>query len=777
MRKPNFSKEGMSRFFLYHSEKLILGISLVLLGLFFYMGFSSQPGVDTTPTQLKQTSDQANQYINQPNWGIVVPFRKTEPLAADAPKVETGDYLFGVISGVKCPTMEARTDPNLLPPTELLARSIVAPVLLSPPRGVDLKVDPISRLPLAASNMGIGLEGEFGQAFDDFGEFDEGVGGRPPRRPKTPKVTEAEVPKIDAGDRLLPIHTYHMLGLQPQKYNFRPETEKSFVMNVVVVAGLVNIQQQAAEYEKSFASSVGFFPERDRPEYQYFQVQRRENTYTDWSDITDAVTLSQPAFHPTALPKMPGALFTSAPEYISPDFYDPMLTSPIPPISRVDYRSYVTHPKIENRKFDALFGNDGDVSGARLRPDFEQFENPRGVRPGRPGPGGMARPGVRGMRQDFGDGGALEEELPPVRLGSDVTNYERALIYPNPAAQYKLFRFFDLAAKPGKTYQYRMRIWLNDPNHEPTEEELKKVGDQGLATADERTGTDRSAMLARGQRAGLDFANRGQNPDDEFGLNPDSDEIYQKITITNKMKDIKVRNRLLQSRSVPDPKDRRRSEFYITEFYSDDQGAEVKEEILIPKSRPDLQFSRPTPWSAVVEVTVKAPASEVLAGGIRPARTTRVANVELPEGEPTAEVVPVVWSPKYGTELSVRKQALRADSLDYNANIHILNSVTWDVHVFDNAPIISKTVVVDMMGGEELTLPKEELMRHNLPAEILVMNEDGSFHVSNDMNDKGRLKRTLFLPDDTASVGGDRALRDRQKRMEEEQKKGGGFGF
>ena len=64
------------------------------------------------------------------------------------------------------------------------------------------------------------------------------------------------------------------------------------------------------------------------------------------------------------------------------------------------------------------------------------------------------------------------------------------------------------------------------------------------------------------------------------------------------------------------------------------------------------------------------------------------------------------------------------------------------------------------MGGEELDLPRQELMRHHLPSEVLIMNADGTFEIANDMDQKTQYQQLLLLPDESTEVGRRRRQRD-----------------
>jgi len=70
--------------------------------------------------------------------------------------------------------------------------------------------------------------------------------------------------------------------------------------------------------------------------------------------------------------------------------------------------------------------------------------------------------------------------------------------------------------------------------------------------------------------------------------------------------------------------------------------------------------------------------------------------------------------------------------------------------------------LVDVMGGDELPLPRAEKMRHNLASEILVMDSSGKFAISNDIDERTTYRNLLLLPDESQTVG--RVKRPKKKK-------------
>ena len=117
----------------------------------------------------------------------------------------------------------------------------------------------------------------------------------------------------------------------------------------MAIFGLVEIKNQWAEYDKVLQDSAAFYPARDKPVYQYVEVQRREKGQGDdaWIDVTKKSRSIARKLFPSSVAQY------GAPEIIHADYYDTVLTGKIPPISMVDYRKMANHPngKVTLRTF------------------------------------------------------------------------------------------------------------------------------------------------------------------------------------------------------------------------------------------------------------------------------------------------------------------------------------------------------------------------------------------------------------------------------------------
>ena len=572
-------------------------------------------------------------------------------------------------------------------------------------------------------------------------------------------------------------------GMRPNVHRVPALTSKSFILDIVAVTGLVDFKQQWNAFDQSFSSGVGYYPERDKPEYQYLQVERREvnaqgepktgNAGT-WADISEVVSYNIPERFPE-MHQMPLAMHSTAPDVVAPENYDPITTGPVPPIVMFDYRPFINHPKLADKV--RVFP---EPIKETIVPEFDpgNLGNPDSPFGGVQGSGRRGAAARLPLVEAGIDGGGMSEEVKATRRGSDFIDYWKSLESDVPTTDYRLVRFFDIQAKKGRTYEYRMRVWINDPNNEDVDHAFAELQRGGSANR-------RGGMMKNGRMDDRDEMERprGRNGssgrNSRNGINMAEKEVdrHEKITLTSSMFAPAVRVRKNNAREAEgmalDPETNRKFVDF-TYFVSEARGKdaddkEIVEEVQVPKRRPYLRFARPSAWSDSIRVTVEPRKSDVVAGKVTPPKAIRLKvagrDREFPAGEPVSEVVASVWSRQLGTSLPGRKIVYRGDALDFYAATHVLHPISWDVLLAENdsdlasgtakflVPIETGNVVIDAMGGTELALPRVEKMRHHLPSEILVMDEFGEFHVQNDMEDRDKYQSSLFLADESQTVG------------------------
>ena len=130
MKIPKINANSIKNFFLYNVEKVILGISLVLLGVLFYLGMSSTK-YDKTPDKLVSETKTAASFISKTeNWNLISDYRKgdtqvPERIAqASEPVDSSGFKILGLSMIPKA--LQLRADPPLPTVTDLEAGVIRA---------------------------------------------------------------------------------------------------------------------------------------------------------------------------------------------------------------------------------------------------------------------------------------------------------------------------------------------------------------------------------------------------------------------------------------------------------------------------------------------------------------------------------------------------------------------------------------------------------------------------------------------------------------------------
>lgn len=775
MKNSKAGSGGLKTFFLYNIEKLILGVSLILLALFFYLGLSSET-FDKSPDNLVQEANQAASYIDRDsNWDEIKAYRKGDVEVVDRVKqanapVDPSNFKIAGLSMVP-KALQLRLDPPLPEVQDVEAHVIRAPVIVqNKQKNFD---DPILKLPLARvkedpdakkSSPMMGMEMMMGPSEEDMEAMMMGMGGpggpggRGSRGKKEEKEKDPqEDAEVDAWWGLPGVQQAMDGGVRPKNVA-AAGTDMALTRNIVVVNALVDHKSLWKMHEKTLSSSLGYYPKRDLPKYDYLQVERREvkdGQPGDWKDISTFVNFDQAELYPSS--------FTSAPEVVPPENYDQYLTNAIPPIVGFDYVNAVIHSKLNKRVFKVPEKKDEGVATSDILAGKEKLEtsetamlNPdgTGIRRQKKGLSGNGNSMFGGMGMGMGPMGGMEGMMDmdmgmmgygmrtgDGRSSSDLTEYaELSDITVEPISDFKQIRFFDLSVTPKKpaVYEYRMRVWVADPNN-----------------ADDKAGSNMD-----------DF---GPGMDDMMGMGgpmggmgrqkKDEKKVYKKTKINFTMQDQSVRNRLKAAREVGPLGEK---EYYVTELY---EGAEEPVEIKVPTGEEYLRFARPTQWSETVKVAVGDADAEFFAQNVEEPRTARVGSTEIPVDEPKAEIVTSVEDPAYqGTRIAAKRMFSIGDLLNFAEPVTILHPVAQSIHFIEEADIRSNGVLIDVMGGQRLDIARNEPMQYELPGETLIMNEDGDFVISNDIEDLKEARHALRLPDEKAEYGGKKAAR----RAEEE---------
>lgn len=701
--KLDLSKQGLSRLWLHHAEKLVLGISLLLLGFFAWFGFSTPRYKSKTPTQVVDLARQADSYIKSPeSWNQIQNFRIADTEAPERIRraadfdVETANYQHDLLVGPVVKTLGLRLDPELRPVEELTAKSGTFPILYPSDTPDDLRR-------LVKANV------------EEEGKKDTA------KKEDNKKDTARKPEKVDPlapGKALSDLQKQEMPGVR-STFKVNAESAGTVVQDVVAVTGLIPYENQFAEYQKVFASALGYYPARDIPIYRSLQIQRKEEG-GEWADITQQVLKDADLFSASG--------DSYVPDFIDPKYYyapvpggDP-ITGDIPPIVMMDYRDFIGHPKVPVRQtvptsLKREFSLEEEQFQVNRDPlAKEKFKTPAEIKKER-----------------------LEEEQNQIQKISSRVQYEQLGKRIKPAAPYKLVRFFDLRAPKGKRVQYRVRLWMPDPNDPEVLSLLKN--NQGGGKREDR---DQPAMGAGGlDGGGADDSSQEVNADDE-GLEKDLDLSKAKtILVEQRMLDAKVRDRL--AKAVPEGE--------------------------LPEKAENYKYQIATPWSNETEpVLVGGDEYRVYAGKVSEPPSVRVDGVKVPRMEPTVAVVAAEWSRDLNTLVpALRPETRRGELLNFTApKAHVLNPRDSSVRVFPEAEIDTNAVVVDVQGGEKLDIRGAKLDVF-APSELLVMDAQGNFQLRNELVDYRGFRHALFREDESREFG-----KKKEKEKPEDKNNNGG---
>ncbi|AMV35525.1 hypothetical protein VN12_25765 [Pirellula sp. SH-Sr6A] len=284
--------------------------------------------------------------------------------------------------------------------------------------------------------------------------------------------------------------------------------------NAIVVTAIVEHQDLEKNYSKEFADVPEYIERRDTPYYQGFEVQRVEVT-SDATDIPDDAWKTVDAAGSEAFKEKAKEFIGTCKEVNNPVWTHANITMPIPPVLLMDYRPMCSHPDIPSDIPELIrddegapgqtgsFGMGGYGSGGYGAGGYGSEMGGYGSGSGYGGE--MAGGSGYGMGgSEMGSGSGYGSEMAGSGYGSGGYGAEGSgsgygsggygaegsgsgyggegglggsyggmggtaglgmqLPTKLPSTKYKLVRFFDPTAEAGKSYRYRVRLMMYDPN-------------------------------------------------------------------------------------------------------------------------------------------------------------------------------------------------------------------------------------------------------------------------------------------------------------------------
>jgi len=453
---------GYKGFLALHAEKIVLGVCVALVALFFCLGY----GIETIPANQNPAAlyvqvEEAKAYIARDSWEDLRDSRSITPNHLDRAKHSRkridGDYyaMDQYWLWPKFPLNEKRRKPTIYKPTDVVAWATVAPVA-EPLRG---KVSRLDQLPPARETVHEEKPKHRPRKSDDDddessddGDLDDefSADDASDDLDDEPEFGAAKVLSRAQRDEIVQ-GTYQIRGMGDTGVVGR---------TIVVVTCLVPYGKQRKEFDDCFVNAMNYSPKRDRPEYFFFVAERKlEGAPEDsWKAVSDTRYMLKLARHWAEI---------QTEDPVDESHRNPALTAPILPALLQPVRKLATHPKIpikteedlRREKEAAASRDDGREPLDPLAPG--ELGGPRGepgaMPPVPPVDGGSGGDELEGDEFDEPDDLDMDDDS----SGGDFSEEAQLKEY----ADQMLVRFYDLTAKRGETYQYRVRVFLRDPNN------------------------------------------------------------------------------------------------------------------------------------------------------------------------------------------------------------------------------------------------------------------------------------------------------------------------
>jgi hypothetical protein len=445
MKRPSisFDKDAIVAFLLAHGEKIgVVIVGALACGLVWGGVNSARTKAATRDQQPKVIEDQASlaaaniEAVKQPP---AEELRRSNLAKSIEPWRQPDVQQLPPVALFNKPLFEeksTRSKPEVFPVEELQA---VAGVALMPERQADAA---LGRNP----------------ADVDAPEEPEGQPGAPKRRrTKRDQPGQAGRPQLppgfnEFGPGMMPMEMM-MPGMMPGMPG--APAVRGRLVPYCVVTGLIPIAKQVADYQQRFEQAGLRDPQRDVPLWSDYLVERMVVTpggREDWKRID----LKQ--FYAEAAKQWAGVQGEQLPPgFMLAGEQNPGAAfgycSPLPALAGDPWGIEALHPWFVGKLKELI-----DEQAALAA---EQAEQAATILPGQqPGagpafgpPGGEFGPGGLGMGP-----GMMMPDMPGMMLDGQG----RPLV----GLDYRLFRFIDTTVEPGKTYRYRVRLSLWNPNRD-----------------------------------------------------------------------------------------------------------------------------------------------------------------------------------------------------------------------------------------------------------------------------------------------------------------------
>lgn len=673
------NEQPAKAFFVRHGEKLGLGLAVILLGLFVYLGLSMSPDLkDQTPSKLKSLASNAENRIESGDWNQLREHRRAvadtaEKLESSKVAVDADDFPFDTILARRSKAAELRKDPAMVAPE--FGESQVSRVAIVGPSEKLHPLDLLKDLELSSASDDSGADRGFGG--NEAGGLGRGAGAEP----------DSSFDALGA-----------VAGIDPVAASLQGLAVEPKTTYLAVVKFVMPYKKLANDYKEIFKNSIGYTPESDRVIFRHLEVERRVDG-GQWEDYTANIKAQETSF------------VVAAPNPFEDKFASSVLTRPFPPILVQSYFDWARHSKIPlldltKDKGDAAdgesqgFGNNAGVGNAGKQ-NSGQSSRSSGASGRSDRDSGNRMSGRSG--RDGGGGGNTTSNTGKMT----VTEMIKEL------PEYQLIRFTDQDLKPGERYEYRVRVWLFDPNNPVAMQGSMASNSEEKANARSFGGMEGSSSSGLGG---------GKDGAEDQGADEFSDDVIPQSNVKLEQLTAEVRERL-------------------------------RLEAKMKRPLPMLANCRPTPWSEPSpEVVVNPIMGLARIASADPVRDSRAplggTEIFFPSREATLTAMAGIWDEKFDVQVPLKiEKAMVGNVLGGQAAARILDPIKRVYKkLLNNEGLPEKgtpsgyrgstgIVLVDFMGGNKIENVTESRNDFKVPTEALLLDAGGNLMVANSDSD------------------------------------------
>jgi hypothetical protein len=756
MKKPKLKLDSatIQTFLVRHVEKIVLVLVIGVMVWLVYQGYAL-PGLESgkTPDGLRQASQSATQYIDDPNRWMAVRDERlpTGDLVAKVreaqQRTDAGKYLLAQPwNAPNFPKLTPRQDPAILPPLNVIVVPIEGPLAvwrksmeeidpLLPPPDEDAEGPKPARPRTPPPTMM--------EAYDPYGAEGGAVvigrGGPAGGRAAKKKGRPTRGGGTATGDDVRPDYGAEMMGsagmmpgpgmmgpgmmgaggLNPESIQgFQGNGQTMLAKHVVanVLMAVVPFEQQHEEYFNALKDSLDYDANRDQPSYLMFYVERAEISPTDpdtldWKAIPVKSTLAEQIGSAVPTPR-PGEWAGTLQEVSDPAYLDSplrggVLTHPAPPFLQRDTWKLLTHPDVPLQPLTSTMTPGmpgsrlpGSVPGAETPEDAPAIEEVPTL------PGGMAGGSYPG------GGGAYDPSGGSMMSGGGMM-------------------------QPGGGYP---------------------GGGGGIPTPMMGGSMMGGPMMGGEMTGGAMMGGSSTYPGGDIyggGMREIAPPKYKLIRFTDTKIAPGKSYRYRVSVLVNDPNNPGSQMAAPLQASLDEK---VRERIRLvqaedAKKGPKYKtFWRQSPWSEPSEVAQLPVPREYYAGTVTPPVLAPMVDGKprVSNNNPKANVLTKVFDRAKIVDVPLEQEVFRGSVLNFEAEkVKVIHPVTRQIVELEKHPIRTNAVVADIQGGDKIP-PLDRKSENTLvaPGEVLVVDPTGKIFVQNESDDIEAFRRYLVPKED-----------------------------